>query len=200
MFGKQTFFVVQKNLFLFERLEAVNDVDVFVVAVVVIDALVDADVGCAEVFVGVVGAGDEFCVVVVFFMVVAVSSFIICFVVFECDFVVVFFAVSVCVAFVIIIIINIVFDAILRSAEFVLCEDVDEAESVEEGDESDDVCLAWVCASAVEFGEEFVEVEVDGVLVLVVVFGLDVGGVVENFDEHLGFVLDFELFVAAERN
>jgi hypothetical protein len=81
-----------------------------------------------------------------------------------------------------------------------LCEDVDEAESVEEGDESDDVCLAWVCASAVEFGEEFVEVEVDGVLVLVVVFGLDVGGVVENFDEHLGFVLDFELFVAAERN
>jgi hypothetical protein len=37
-------------------------------------------------------------------------------------------------------------------------------------------------------------------LVLVVVFGLDVGGVVENFDEHLGFVLDFELFVAAERN
>ena len=200
MFGKQTFFVVQKNLFLFERLEAVNDVDVFVVAVVVVDALVDADVWCAEVFVGVVGAGDEFCVVVVFFMVVAVSSFIICFVVFECDFVAVFFAVSVCVAFVIIIIINIVFDAILRSAEFVLCEDVDEAESVEEGDESDDVCLAWVCASAVEFGEEFVEVEVDGVLVLVVVFGLDVGGVVENFDEHLGFVLDFELFVAAERN
>lgn len=200
MFGKQTFFVVQKNLFLFERLEAVNDVDVFVVAVVVVDALIDADVWCAEVFVGVVGAGDEFCVVVVFFMVVAVSSFIICFVVFECDFVAVFFAVSVCVAFVIIIIINIVFDAILRSAEFVLCEDVDEAESVEEGDESDDVCLAWVCASAVEFGEEFVEVEVDGVLVLVVVFGLDVGGVVENFDEHLGFVLDFELFVAAERN
>jgi hypothetical protein len=100
-------------LFLFERLEAVNDVDVFVVAVVVIDALVDADVWCAEVFVGVVGAGDEFCVVVVFFMVVAVSSFIICFVVFECDFVAVFFAVSVCVAFVIIIIINIVFDAIL---------------------------------------------------------------------------------------
>ena len=200
MFGKQTFFVVQKNLFLFERLEAVNDVDVFVVAVVVVDALVDADVWCAEVFVGVVGAGDEFCVVVVFFMVVAVSSFIICFVVFECDFVAVFFAVSVCVAFVIIIIINIVFDAILRAREFVLCEDVDEAESVEEGDESDDVCLAWVCASAVEFGEEFVEVEVDGVLVLVVVFGLDVGGVVENFDEHLGFVLDFELFVAAERN
>jgi len=157
LFGNQTFFVVQKNLFLLKKFVAINDINVFVVAVVQIrNALVHAYVWRAKIFIGVVCAGDEFNVIVDvivvlmivivvmieaafdvvfivdFFVVVifAVSSFVVNVIdVFEFEFVVIFFAVSVRVAFIINIII-IFIDTILRSAQFVLGEDMNQAQAV----------------------------------------------------------------------
>ena len=155
LFGNQTFFVVQKNLFLLKKFVAINDINVFVVAVVQIrNALVHAYVWRAEIFIGVVCAGDEFNVIVdvivvlmivivvmieaafdvvfivdFFVVIFAVSSFVVnVFDVFEFEFVVIFFAVSVSVAFVIDIVVFI--DAVLRSAQFVLGEDMNQAQAV----------------------------------------------------------------------